>query len=257
MRTNFLSNTCRFIVNKSDYLPFVSTVTNLVYIFQKAVILPIKQKESMPKSSYYSHLSLKSFSRCIILLLPVLGNIIVGIYDFAHRKNYNKNAGIEPIKHDDGTSAPANLPLDNDIKIDPTTEEQNGSDLEYTNEAPMNSNNMFEEVYYRVFYAKVRKDGLILKYAAPKLCNNKELVLAAVQQNGLAFKYASQELQNDREVVLTAVQQNGLALKYASQELQNDREVVLTAVQQDASAVQYASQELQNDPIIIALATSE
>ncbi|KIC75891.1 hypothetical protein DB41_GZ00550 [Neochlamydia sp. TUME1] len=226
MRTNFLSNTCRFIVNKSDYLPFVSTLTNLAYIFQKAVVLPIKQKESMPKSSYYSHLSQKSFGRCIILLLPVLGNIIVGIYDFAHRKSYNKNTGIEPTQYNNGPSIPANQLLKNDIKIDLTTKEQNDSDLEHTNEAPL-----FEKVFYQACLELVQKDGLVLKYT-PTFRNHKEFVLTAVRQNGLALDYASQELQNDREVVLTAVQQN-------------------------ASAVRYASQELQNDPIIISLATSK
>nr|NGY94864.1 hypothetical protein [Neochlamydia sp. AcF84] len=226
MRTNFLSNSCRFIVNKSDYLPFVSTVTNLVYIFQKAVILPIKQKGCMPKSSYYNHLSQKSFARCIILLLPALGNIIIGIYDFAHRKNYNKNTGVEPINYNDGTSTFTHQPFKNDIKIDLATEKQDDSDLGYANEATP-----FEKVYYQACLELVQKDGLVLKYT-PTFRNHKEFVLAAVRQNGLALDHASPELQNDREVVLIAVQQN-------------------------ASAVQYASQELQNDPIIIALATTQ
>ncbi|MBS4168596.1 HEAT repeat domain-containing protein [Parachlamydia sp. AcF125] len=73
----------------SDYIPGISTITNLIDLFQKCMVLSGKQKANISKNHYYTHLQQKSFSRCIVLLIPVIGNILVAIYDFAKGKpNY-------------------------------------------------------------------------------------------------------------------------------------------------------------------------
>ncbi|MBS4167636.1 ankyrin repeat domain-containing protein [Parachlamydia sp. AcF125] len=76
----------------ADYVPALSTITNSVNLFQKCVLLPMKQKANVSKNHYYAYLQQKSFSRCVVLLIPVLGNIIIGIYDFAKRKHIYKDA---------------------------------------------------------------------------------------------------------------------------------------------------------------------
>jgi len=63
-----------------DYIPFVSTITNLVDLFQKSVILPIMERSGKNKNRYYKYLNKKSFPRCVILLVPGV-NIFVGIHD--------------------------------------------------------------------------------------------------------------------------------------------------------------------------------
>ncbi len=80
-----------FFVNAdkiSAYIPIASTITNLVDLFLKCVVLPRMNKEDIAKNHYYTHLKEKSFIRCITLLIPVLGNIVIGIYDI-----YNKREG--------------------------------------------------------------------------------------------------------------------------------------------------------------------
>jgi hypothetical protein len=72
-----------------DYVPFVSSVTNLIDLFQKCVILLLMDKSKIASSHYYKHLDQKSFSRCIVLVIPVIGNIIIGIYDFSNKKESN------------------------------------------------------------------------------------------------------------------------------------------------------------------------
>ncbi|MBS4168592.1 HEAT repeat domain-containing protein [Parachlamydia sp. AcF125] len=79
----------------SDYIPAISTITNLIDLFQKCVVLPFKQKINVSKSHYYAYLKQKSFSRCVVLLLPVIGNILVAIYDFA--KSRPHYAGATPV----------------------------------------------------------------------------------------------------------------------------------------------------------------
>lgn len=68
-----------------DYIPFVSTVSNLIDLFQKYVVLPFLQQDTINASRYYQHLQQKSFLRCFALIIPILGNIIVGIYDMINR----------------------------------------------------------------------------------------------------------------------------------------------------------------------------
>jgi len=52
------------------------------------------------------------------------------------------------------------------------------------------------------------------------------MVLEAVRRNGLELRFASPKLQDDREVVLAACAQNGGALVAASKQLRADKQVV-------------------------------
>lgn len=64
-----------------DYVPIASTITNLVDIFEKCAFSGCCSSESINSNRYFSHINDKSILRCVILLVPILGNIIVGIYD--------------------------------------------------------------------------------------------------------------------------------------------------------------------------------
>ncbi len=93
-----------------DYIPGVSTVKSLVDIFHKVVTLPRMNPAEIQKSRYYTLLSEKSMVRCVVLLIPVLGNIVIGVYDF-----FTKNPSIEekkevPIKEAVKNEPPAMSP---------------------------------------------------------------------------------------------------------------------------------------------------
>lgn len=78
-------NSCSPVLIKTDktldYIPVLSTFANLIDIFQKCVLLPLLSKNAIEKNHYYKHLSHKDFSRCMTLLVPILGNILIGILD--------------------------------------------------------------------------------------------------------------------------------------------------------------------------------
>lgn len=87
----------------TDYLPVASTVTNLVDLFQKVLVLPFLEKSYLDSSHYYTHLDSKSFARCVILLVPVIGNLFVLVYDLSTLKVKSQLNGfvkevIEPSK---------------------------------------------------------------------------------------------------------------------------------------------------------------
>lgn len=74
--TNILVKTDRFC----DCLPIVSSFTNIVDLIGKAVLKC--NPECVKRSHYYQHLDEKSILRCMVLIfLPVIGNILFGIYD--------------------------------------------------------------------------------------------------------------------------------------------------------------------------------
>lgn len=63
-----------------DYIPVVSTVTNVVDIFNKCVYQCLP--EDIAKNRYWTHINDKELSRCFILLVPVLGNIYIIVSDY-------------------------------------------------------------------------------------------------------------------------------------------------------------------------------
>lgn len=79
-----------------DYIPFLSTTTNLVDLFQKSMILPRYSSEETETSTYFKHLKSKKISRMLALLVPIFGNILVAISDF--RKIPGMVQQIEEIK---------------------------------------------------------------------------------------------------------------------------------------------------------------
>lgn len=132
-----------------------------------------------------------------------------------------------------------------------------------------------------VVLAAVKKNGMALGYAAPKLRNDPEILAAAInaQEQGQVFKkpkdstslrgvfdsslddqikseiynhiysplaWAS-KFKNNREFVLAAVKKNGMALGYVSADLRNDPQVVFEAVKEDGRAFEFASKELRGN----------
>lgn len=67
-----------------DYFPFVSTVSNIVDLFQKYVYKCLP--ENIAKNRYWTHIKWKEISRCIILLIPILGNFYIIINDYFEYK---------------------------------------------------------------------------------------------------------------------------------------------------------------------------
>lgn len=200
-------------VDVADYIPIVSTVNNIFVLFRKVKMF-LSKKENHVQKSYYTHLKQKSFIKCVVLLVPVLGNILIGLIDIYNFLEYNirKQSIIKKIQKE-------------------------RLDLEGVDERFKNDKD--------VVLAAVRENGWELKYAK-NFQEDKDVVRAAVKQRGLALEYAK-KFQDDRGIVLLAVKQDGLALQYASERLKNDEEIVLLAVKQDKWAFDYIGKKIKND----------
>lgn len=78
--TDKINNALVWTDRLCDYIPIASTITNLVDIFEKCAFSGCSSK-SIKENRYITHIKDKKNLRCAILLVPILGNIIVAIYD--------------------------------------------------------------------------------------------------------------------------------------------------------------------------------
>lgn len=70
-----------------DYIPFVSSYTNIVDLIKKKRFEVNESPKLDPpslKEKYITYIENKSEIRCAILIIPVIGNALVGIYDLAN-----------------------------------------------------------------------------------------------------------------------------------------------------------------------------
>ena len=76
-----------------DYIPIVSTVSNLADIFQKAILHLVDLLKSRAQSTsldnkYFTHIKNKRCARCVLWTVPFIGNLTVAIFD--HIKTRDK-----------------------------------------------------------------------------------------------------------------------------------------------------------------------
>ena len=131
--------------NFLDYVPVLSSISNLVILFQKCVLANVPKNEIT--DHYYKHIKDKSCVRCVILLIPVIGNVIIAINDLINKKNINN---------------PSSNP-----------NHGNGLALEHAGDTVKDD--------YNVFFRAVQHNPLALQHASARLRNHSGIVAEAVK----------------------------------------------------------------------------
>lgn len=180
-----------------DRIPVVSTLTNLTVLFQKCVVLPFMKNESVAGSHYYTHLKNKPLLRSVVLLLPLVGNIAVGIYDFLSMKLSDKDFALWLVS-------------------------KHGEALAWVDQTLRNDRD--------VVLAAVRAHGLALKHAHVDLQNDEEIVGAAIEKNNYAFRFAGDKIRNNKEQVRALIEINPKIFLFVEDACKKDRELFLRAV---------------------------
>lgn len=174
---NFLVKTDRIC----DYVPVVSTISNLTALFQKYFVFNVFSEDEIQANRYYAHLSQKSTSRCIVLLIPLIGNIIVAIRD-----NFLKREPFAAVR-------------------------QNGLALQYVSEELRDDRNLI--------LAAVQQNGLALQFASERLRRDEGVVLAAVKQNSMSVQFSGEfDFTAALEITRVAVTQDHKAKDYKASE---------------------------------------
>ena len=92
---NKLTKTTEFF----DYVPVISTFKSLADLFTNYVILPKKTQIEIYQHHYYRLVDAKSVKRMLMLTVPVIGNIVVALYDLTHQKLNHQAAVLYEIKN--------------------------------------------------------------------------------------------------------------------------------------------------------------
>lgn len=75
----------------ADYVPGLSTLTNTVALIQQRIWKEKSEDHpAIKKDRYYTHITDKAKWRCVVLLLPFIGNFIVAVYDIVNKVRANK-----------------------------------------------------------------------------------------------------------------------------------------------------------------------
>ena len=228
-----INDAYNFALNTCDYVPFVSTLTNTIVLFQAFV--PVANpaiSQSTISDHVYKYSEQIQITRCIVLLVPLIGNIAILLYDLNYT-NY-KNLILAAVM-------------------------ENGWALESV--SPSYKNDL------EVVLAAVKHIGVALQFASDELKNNREVVLAAVRQCGEALQFASDELKNDPEIVLAAMRQSGGAIQFANHNLQNNpdsfidhkeyKNLMLAAVMKNGWVLEFVTPALKNDPEVVFAAVKQ
>jgi len=220
----------------SSYFPAMSTVSNLVDIFIKCVVLPFLSQQDIQKDRYYTYVQEKSLLRCVVLLVPILGNLLVYMYDKFDPQN--RQAVLMNVAQNG--MALRNTPLQGDRGVALVAAQQFSLAYQWASQDLQDDRDFVLATLYH--------DGSALQWISRQFQNDRDVILTAVRRYGLALEFAGELFQNDEEIVVAAIKQNGVALRWASENLRSTPRVVIQAVTQRGDALIWASEELRNNP---------
>lgn len=79
------------VMNVCNYIPAISSIVNLIHLIQKIDIYHMQCKGKMRNSLYIDYIKQKNTNICLILIIPVIGNLIlVCFYTFKFFNKKNK-----------------------------------------------------------------------------------------------------------------------------------------------------------------------
>jgi len=239
-----------------DYIPGISTLTNLMDLFQKCALSLPFAKEITGDSHYYKHLEEKSFLRCLVLLIPVIGNIFVIADDikaqYIKKQSDAIDLAIGLVKQDPSAFESLSEELRSNFHVAFYAVEKNPLALEHFIYKGKDGEITYSSIIsYRDIVAKaVAKDGLALQYADPSLQNDQTIVITATRQNSSAFQFASEELRRNDNLQASLIFENSMKLQDANSSVRARASAVTSAVQHDWHAIRYAAKKCRDNSIV-------
>ena len=181
--SSFLVKADRFF----DRAPVASSFTNFIDIFQKSFVLPFMKEESIRKSHYYTHLKEKSFARCLTLLIPVLGNIIIAIIDCAKGKAKDKVVAQPENPNIALADLEKAAPVNAEKKVEPKVKVKKAEPVVPVGNAEHAGGMEDFNEKDRQDLEKVKRDPYAIREASAKVKNHKETVLKVVKEHGFCW----------------------------------------------------------------------
>lgn len=274
-----------------DKIPVISTATNLYVLCQKYVLFAetiiTKNKQDISSKLIkndiqYKYIKNKSIFKCVVLLIPIIGNIAVILYDYSQK--LTKEQTIAVVKKDGEKLSELDEKFKEDEQIVLAALEQNPKAIVYAS-AKLKANKEFmlkalkdkgflTEIIIKSASAELKNDKdfifetlkdktevtipIIMEFVNPELKNDKDFMLSLIshENSSMILSYSSDTLKSNKEFVLEAIKiTHGDCVSIASVELRNDVEVMLPAMQMYAfKTLQVIGEKLKNNKEIFLIA---
>lgn len=184
---------------RCDYLPIVSTFTNCFHLYYKFQ-LSLEKEPISPKSHYYSYVKNKNFYRCITLLIPVFGNIVIGIYDLLKKKTGPEFTGIpindkENINNEENKAKTDSVSKENSLthKTDSSVEEDNPNGMTVINfDVLVDPSQITDMALYEKGLEQIAKQISTVKKA-----------IEEIKKERIIFKFLNKDLKENADVIFT------------------------------------------------------
>lgn len=217
-----------------DYMPVASSVKSLGELAAKAVIKIIAVSKSIlgfidkPTPELIdsatvhrvAYLKNRSKLRCLLLFIPIFGNVSVAIYDL--KKSYNKKQTIKQI-----------INYSQSIK----------NSRQPTVEIIQYSKAILERLKKEIF----KKDPSLFKHVDEKFRKDYFFMLKAVKINPNFIKYTNEEFKNDPFLILQLLKKNPDFIQYIGLVLKNNALFMSEAVQMNQKFIRHIGKELKGN----------
>lgn len=207
-----------------EYIPIASTVNSFASLFNKYVCGSFSPLNSTQHE--FKYLQHKGFLRTIVLLVPVMGNLSVYLYDkYINYSISNITQQIE-MNHFRSSWLQSLLGICEDRKFALELVKQDPEQIAI-------HANIFNDDKEIVLEA-VSRIGSLLQFVSQRLKDDYEVVQAAILSNGMAIEQASLRLRSDKNLALLAINNNPMSINMLNPLLSNDQELVLLALRNNA-----------------------
>lgn len=235
-----LNGVCCFLpIHRSrDYIPFVSTASSLVDLFRKCVVLPFIKPEAVQKSHFYTRISQTNLLRSVVLLVPILGNIVIGLLDL-YAATEERDRFLKAVEEDPESLVRAGHRIQDDKGLMLLVLKKNAD--------------LFEDISERLQHDRdivrvaVSTKGAILENVDSIYKDDPEVVSLALENDPFALQFASYRLNHDRKIVSKALLKNGMVLQHAVPYIRKNKEMVFLAAKSYPHAFELADESLKND----------
>lgn len=228
-----------------DYVPFFSTVSNLINLFQKCVLACVSNR-TISKSHYYTYLNEKSFSRCILLSIPFL-NLLISVFTSSNRKP-------EPELGKEGEQFERDTALNLLYEFPGAfgeVEPKFRLDKNFVYEAILKNPNVLEHVDKELlkdqaFLLKIsRIIPEALGFADPELLKDETFMTQAIETNPWGLEYGSDSIKDNEKIVLSAVKKCGVVIRFGSDRCRKIHAIIIAALKNTTRALFYLDPDIR------------
>lgn len=208
-----------------DYIPVVSTLSNLVDLFQKYAVIPLISESKLKDHRYYTHLNQKSIVDCLLMAIPVIGNI------FAYYRPQQRKTDDQKVKPQDLNPQEPKAVEKIIISVDEALEEiendytailRLGDKVELSAEFLLRALEVNCKVAEfiqdtAILQKAINANPKVLEYLHPDLRSDEEFIKQVLIESPHVFKYMPDPICHNTKLVIEVLKQMQIKIERESE----------------------------------------